>query len=144
VWGLIASLYVGNVMLLVLNLPLVGIWIKLLRIPRPQLYAGILIFGTIGVYGMRQSVFDLFLLWVIGVVGVLMRRFDFPIAPVIVGMILGPISEKNLLRALEIAQGDWTVFVRQPICLTLLVVTLLVLVLPRIMRRRGLVLGEDD
>jgi putative tricarboxylic transport membrane protein len=78
VWALIASLYIGNVMLLVLNLPLVGLWVKLLKIPKPQLYAGILIFATVGAYGMRQSAFDLFLLYGIGLLGVLMRRFDFP------------------------------------------------------------------
>jgi hypothetical protein len=77
-------------MLLVLNLPLVGLWVKLLKIPRPPLYAGILIFATVGVYGMRQSAFDLVLLYAIGLLGVVMRRFDFPTAPVIVGMILGP------------------------------------------------------
>ena len=78
VWALIASLYIGNVMLLVLNLPLVGLWVKLLKVPKPQLYAGILIFATVGVYGMRQSAFDLFLLYGIGLLGLVMRRFNFP------------------------------------------------------------------
>ena len=100
VWALIASLYIGNVMLLVLNLPLVGLWVKLLKIPKPQLYAGILIFATVGVYGMRQSAFDLFLLYAIGLLGVLMRRFDFPTAPVVVGMILGPLAEAQLRNAM--------------------------------------------
>lgn len=80
-------------MLLALNLPMIGLWIKLLKIPKPYLYAGILIFATVGVYGMRQSAFDLFLLYGIGVLGVVMRRFDFPTAPVVVGMILGPLAE---------------------------------------------------
>jgi putative tricarboxylic transport membrane protein len=93
VWALIASLYIGNVMLLILNLPMVKLWVKLLKIPKPQLYAGILIFATVGAYGMRQSAFDLVLLWAIGLLGVLMRRFDFPTAPVVVGMILGPLAE---------------------------------------------------
>ena len=78
VWALIASLYIGNVMLLVLNLPLVGFWVKLLKVPKPQLYAGILIFATVGAYGMRQSAFDLFLLYGIGLLGLVMRRFNFP------------------------------------------------------------------
>jgi putative tricarboxylic transport membrane protein len=78
VWALIASLYIGNVMLLMLNLPMVGLWVKLLKIPKPQLYAGILIFATVGAYGMRQSAFDLVLLYAIGLLGVVMRRFDFP------------------------------------------------------------------
>jgi putative tricarboxylic transport membrane protein len=105
VWGLIASFYIGNVMLLVLNLPLVGLWVKLLQIPRPQLYAGILVFATMGVYGMRQSPFDVFLLYVIGLVGFLMRRYGFPTAPVIVGMILGPLAEEQMRRSLSISQG---------------------------------------
>jgi putative tricarboxylic transport membrane protein len=133
VWGLIASLYIGNVILLILNLPLVGLWVKLLHIPTPMLYAGILVFSTIGVYGMRQSTFDLFLLYAIGLVGVVMRRFDFPVAPVVVGMILGPMSEKQLRNALSIAQGDWTVFLKQPICAGILAVTVAVLVLPRLL-----------
>jgi putative tricarboxylic transport membrane protein len=139
VWALIASLYIGNVMLLVLNLPLVGMWVKLLKIPRPQLYAGILIFATIGVYGMRQSAFDLFLMLGIGLVGVLMRRFDFPTAPVIVGMILGPLAEAQMRNALSIGEGKWTVFLERPVSLTLLLVVVAVLVLPRLMKlmRRG-------
>ena len=131
VWALIASLYIGNVMLLVLNLPLVGLWVKLLKIPKPYLYAGILIFATVGVYGMRQSAFDLFLLYAIGVLGVVMRRFDFPTAPVIVGMILGPLAEAQLRNAMSIGEGSAMVFVQRPVSLLLIVVVLAVLVLPR-------------
>jgi putative tricarboxylic transport membrane protein len=134
VWALIASLYIGNVMLLVLNLPLVGLWVKLLKIPRPQLYAGILIFATIGVYGMRQSSFDLFLMLGIGLIGVLMRRFDFPTAPVIVGMILGPLAEAQMRNALSIGEGHWSVFIERPASALLLAVVVAVLVLPRLLR----------
>jgi len=134
VWGLIASFYIGNVMLLVLNLPLVGLWVKLLAIPRPQLYAGILVFATMGVYGMRQSAFDVFLLYAIGLLGFLMRRYGFPAAPVIVGMILGPLAEEQMRRSLSISQGSWTVFVTHPISAALLGVTLAVLVLPMVVR----------
>ena len=137
VWALIASLYIGNVMLLVLNLPLVGLWVKLLAIPRPQLYAGILIFATIGVYGMRQSAFDLFLMLGIGLLGVLMRRFDFPTAPVIVGMILGPLAEAQMRNALSIGEGKWSVFVERPASLVLLAVVVAVLVLPRLLKLFG-------
>ncbi|MFT4195248.1 tripartite tricarboxylate transporter permease [Ottowia sp.] len=137
VWALIASLYIGNLMLLVLNLPMAGLWVKLLRIPRPQLYAGILIFATVGAYGMRQSTFDLFLLYVIGAVGVVMRRFDFPTAPVVVGMILGPLAEAQLRNALSIGEGRWSVFALRPVSLALIVVILAVLVLPRAMKRRA-------
>ena len=136
VWALIASLYIGNVMLLVLNLPLVGMWVKLLKIPRPQLYAGILIFATIGVYGMRQSTFDLFLMFFIGLLGVLMRRFDFPTAPVIVGMILGPMAEAQMRNALSIGEGRWGVFIERPMSASLLAIVLAVLVLPRVMAWR--------
>ena len=109
VWALIASLYIGNVMLLVLNLPMVGLWVKLLKIPKAPLYAGILIFATVGVYGMRQSSFDLFLMAGLALVGVLMRRLDFPTAPVIVGLILGPLAEAQMRNALSIGEGSWRV-----------------------------------
>jgi len=132
VWALIASLYVGNVMLLVLNLPMVGLWVKLLRIPKPQLFAGILIFATVGAYGMRQSAFDLFLLYAIGVVGVAMRRFDFPTAPVVVGMILGPLAEAQLRNAIAIGEGSPMVFLQRPMSLVLLLIVVTVLVLPRV------------
>jgi len=134
VWALIASLYIGNVMLLVLNLPLVGLWVKLLKIPRPQLYAGILIFATVGVYGMRQSAFDLFLMLGIGLLGLLMRRFDFPTAPVIVGMILGPLAEAQMRNALSIGEGRWSVFLQRPVSALLLAIVIAVLVLPRVIR----------
>ena len=132
-WGLIASLYIGNVMLLVLNLPLVGMWVKLLKIPRPQLYAGILIFATVGVYGMRQSAFDLFVMYGVGLLGVLLRRFDFPTAPVIVGMILGPLAEAQLRNALSIGEGRWTVFFERPMSLTLLGIVAVVMLLPKLL-----------
>ena len=135
VWALIASLYIGNVMLLVLNLPLVGLWVKLLKIPKPYLYAGILIFATVGVYGMRQSAFDLFLLYAIGVLGVVMRCFDFPTAPVIVGMILGPLAEAQLRNAMSIGEGSAMVFVQRPVSLTLIFVVVAVLVLPRLAKK---------
>lgn len=137
VWALIASLYIGNVMLLILNLPLVGLWVKLLKIPKAHLYAGILIFATVGVYGMRQSAFDLVLLWGIGLLGLLMRRFDFPTAPVVIGLILGPLAEAQMRNALSIGEGKWTIFVERPGSLFLLVVIAAVLILPRLLRKRA-------
>lgn len=134
VWGLIASLYIGNVVLLVLNLPLVGLWVKLLLIPRPVLYAGILVCATLGAYAVRQSWFDLLLLLLIGLVGVVMRRFDFPVAPVIVGLILGPLVETQARRALNISQGDFGVFVMQPISGALLGISALVVLGPWLWR----------
>ncbi|MDH6165227.1 putative tricarboxylic transport membrane protein [Variovorax boronicumulans] len=135
VWALIASLYIGNVMLLVLNLPMVGLWVKLLKIPKPQLYAGILIFATVGAYGMRQSAFDLFLLYAIGLLGVVMRRFDFPTAPVVVGMILGPLAEAQLRNAMSIGEGSAVVFFQRPMSITLVIIVVAVLVLPRLAKR---------
>ena len=147
VWTLIASLYIANVMLVVLNLPLVGLWARILTIPTPQLYAGILVFATIGTYGISNSVTDLILLYVIGTIGMFMRRFDFPTAPVVIGMILGPMAEQAMRQALTISQGDWTVFLTRPISLALLVIAAFALLGPRLYgtwaRRRGL-LGNNS
>jgi putative tricarboxylic transport membrane protein len=134
VWTLIASLFIGNAMLLVLNLPLVGVWVKLLSIPQPLLYGGILVFSTLGVYSVNRSSFDLGLLFISGFLGYLMRRFAFPVAPCIIGLILGPLAEQNLRRALAISQGDWSVFVTHPISLILLILAAIMLVLPAIWR----------
>jgi putative tricarboxylic transport membrane protein len=137
VWTLIASLFIGNAMLLVLNLPLVGVWVKLLSIPQPLLYGGILVFSTLGVYSVNRSAFDLGLLFITGFIGYLMRRFEFPVAPCIIGLILGPLAEQNLRRALSISQGDWSVFVTHPISLILLVLAAIMLVLPVIWRPKA-------
>ncbi|MDO9290455.1 MAG: tripartite tricarboxylate transporter permease [Hydrogenophaga sp.] len=133
VWALIASLYIGNVMLLVLNLPMVGLWVKLLKIPKAPLYAGILIFATVGVYGMRQSSFDLFIMFGLALVGVVLRRFDFPTAPVIVGLILGPLAEAQFRNAMSIGEGSLAVFFERPMSATLLAIVVLVLVTPRLL-----------
>ncbi|MBP0446545.1 tripartite tricarboxylate transporter permease [Roseomonas sp. SSH11] len=132
VWTLIASLYIANVMLVVLNLPLVGLWARILKIPTPQLYAGILVFATIGTYGISNSVTDLVLLYGIGIIAMFMRRFDFPTAPVVIGMILGPMAEQALRQALTISQGDWSTFVTRPISLGILLVAVLALSGPRL------------
>ncbi len=132
VWGLIASLYIGNVMLLVLNLPLVGLWVKILRIPTPLLYGGILVFATIGTYGISRSVVDLLLLYAMGAMGFLMRRYDFPTAPVIIGMILGPLAEQNFRQAMTISQGDLMIFLTKPISVGLLALAALALVGPKL------------
>ena len=105
---------------------------KILKIPTPQLYAGILVFATIGTYGISNSVIDLVLLYGIGLVGMGMRRFDFPTAPVIIGMILGPMAEQEFRRALTISQGDMTVFLTRPLSATILAIALLLLVAPRL------------
>lgn len=134
VWGLIASLYVGNVLLLVLNLPLIGLWVKVLQIPKPLLYGGILVFATLGAYSLHQSVVDLATLLVFGLLGFLMRRWGFPVAPAVIGLILGPLAETQFRRALAISQGDPTVFVTQPISAALLALTAALLLVPWIVR----------
>ncbi len=131
VWALIASLYIANVMLLVLNLPLIGLWVRILKVPTPLLYAGILVFATIGTYGISNSVIDLVLLYVIGFIGMLMKRFDFPVAPVVIGMILGPMAEQAMRQALTISQGDWSTFVTRPVSLVILLLATLALLGPR-------------
>jgi putative tricarboxylic transport membrane protein len=132
VWGLIASLFIGNVMLLVLNLPMIAVWVKLLQVPAPLLYAGILVFATIGTYGITQSPVDLVLLYLIGGIGYLMRRYDFPAAPVIIGMILGPLAEQNFRQAMTISAGDWSVFFTRPLSATILALAALALIGPRL------------
>jgi putative tricarboxylic transport membrane protein len=130
VWGLIASLYVGNLMLLVLNLPLIRLWVKLLEIPRPLLYSGILVFATLGVWSLSNSVIDLVTMYVIGAVGYAMRRLDFPVGPTILGVVLGPRIEQEFRRALAISQGDPTTFVTRRLSLAILVVAALALLGP--------------
>ncbi|HWL58151.1 MAG TPA: tripartite tricarboxylate transporter permease [Paracoccus sp. (in: a-proteobacteria)] len=137
VWGLIASLLIANAMLLVLNLPLIGLWVKLLTVPKPWLYAGILLFATLGTIGANPSSFELGMLLAFGVLGYVMRLFGYPIAPIVVGLILGPMAEQQLRRALSISQGDWTTLVQSPIAATLLGLALLALVVPLILRARG-------
>jgi putative tricarboxylic transport membrane protein len=128
VWGLIASLYLGNTMLLLLNLPLAPLWARLLRIPAPLLYGGILVFATLGTYSLKNSVFDVALMYLIGMVGFLMRRVDIPVAPAIIGMILGPMAEQQFRRALAISGGDLSVFLTRPISAALISLALVALV----------------
>lgn len=135
VWGLIASLYVGNVMLLVLNLPLVGLWVRLLLIPRPYLYGGIVVFAMIGVWGISTSWIDLLSMLLIGLAGYVMRVYDFPIAPVLIGLVLGPMAEKQLRQALAIGQGDPLTLVRSPLAASLFALALIAFLLPLLMSR---------
>ncbi|MGO4124647.1 tripartite tricarboxylate transporter permease [Inquilinus sp. YAF38] len=137
VWGLIASLFVANAMLLVLNLPLVGLWVRLLSIPRPWLYGGILVFATLGTIGSNPSSFQLGLLLAFGLLGYMLRRFHYPIAPVVVGFILGPMAELPLRRALQNSRGDPMILVSSPISITLLAITVLVVVVPLVLRQMG-------
>jgi len=138
-WGVVTSMYIGNAMLLALNLPLIGVWVQVLRMPKPLLYGAILVFATLGAYSLHQSVVDLVTLYVFGLLGFGMRRWGFPVAPAVIGLILGPLAESQMRRALAISQGDPSVFVTQPISAALFVLTAIVLLAPlvaRAMRRR--------
>jgi putative tricarboxylic transport membrane protein len=137
VWGLIASLLIANIMLLVLNLPLIRIWVKLLHVPKPWLYAGILLFATLGTIGVNPSPVELMMLLGFGLLGYGMRVHGYPIAPVVVGLILGPMAEQQLRRALAIAQGDWSTLVSTPLAASLLGIAALALIVPMILRWIG-------
>jgi putative tricarboxylic transport membrane protein len=129
-------LFTSNV-LLVLNLPLLGLWVRLLTIPRPWLYAGILLFATLGTIGANPSLVELGMLLAFGLMGYALRVFDFPIAPVVVGLILGPMAEQQLRRALAISQGDVGVLFTSPIAAVLLAAAAVALILPIVLRARG-------
>jgi putative tricarboxylic transport membrane protein len=144
VWGLIASLFIANTMLLVLNLPLVGLWVRLLAIPQPWLYAGILVFATMGTIAAKPSVVELSMLSAFGVMGFVMRRSDYPVAPVVVGLILGPVAEAQLRRALQISLGDPTVLVQSPISATLLAIAFIALLAPFVLRGMSRFKASED
>ena len=135
VWGLIASLYAGNVMLLALNLPLAPLWARLLAIPRPLLAAAVVLFATVGTYSLNGSLFDVGLMYGIGLVGFAMRRLDVPVAPAVIGLILGPLAEQQLRRALAIAEGNAAVFFTRPLSAALLLLAVAALLLPWLLRR---------
>ncbi len=138
-WGMIASMWVGNVILVLLNLPLIGIWVRLLRMPYRFLYPAIMLFCCIGVYSLSNQMMDVVLTAVFGLLGYLFIKLDCEPAPLLLGFILGPMMEENLRRAMLISRGDWSVFVKRPLSLTLLIVAivlLLMIIAPQIRRTR--------
>ena len=136
VWAIVASMYVGNVVLLVLNLPLVGLFVKLLAIPTPLLFSGVLAFVVLGAYALSFSIFSMLLVLVFGGLGYLMQEYDFPLAPAVLALVLEPLIETNLRRALQIAGGDVTVFIDRGASLVLLIVCVTVVVAPLLLRLR--------
>jgi putative tricarboxylic transport membrane protein len=134
VWTLIASLFIGNALLLVINLPLVGLWAKLLDIPAPYLYGGIVTFAMVGAYVLNNSAFDLWAAVVIGILGLLFRKFGYPVTPLILGVILGPMAEQEFRRALQSAAGDWGVLVSTPFTISIYVLLALVLIAPQVLK----------
>jgi putative tricarboxylic transport membrane protein len=139
VWGVIASMYIGNVMLLILNLPLIGIWVRLIRIRYEILGPATLFFAMIGVYAAEAKLFDVYVMIAAGVVGYVLRKLKFPEGPMILGLVLGPMLEEQVRRSLTLSLGDPTIFLTRPISGTIMVIAVLCLLLPLFnrLRRRG-------
>jgi TctA family transporter len=127
-WGLIASMWIGNVMLLVLNLPLIGMWVSLLKLSYRLLFPAIMVFSSIGIYSVNNSSFDIYLMAIFGILGIVWRILDCSPVPMMLGFVLGPMVEENLRRALQVSRGDPTVFVTRPISLGFIVTTVLILI----------------
>ena len=146
-WGLIASMWVGNLMLVILNLPLIGIWIRLLRVPYRFLFPAILVFCAIGLYTLNNNPFDVYMGALFGVIGIAFYKFGCEPAPLLLGFILGPMMEENLRRALLLSRGDWTTFATRPLSAGLLLAALALLVvvsLPSIKSKREEAFAEPD
>src|SRR5246127_1091175 len=147
VWGMIASMGVGNLMLIIINLPLVGVWVRLLRVPYRLMFPSIVVFCAIGIYSINNAPMDVVLAGIFGLVGYWLIKHDFEPAPLLLGMVLGPLMEENLRRALLISRGDWSVFVTRPLSAALLAIAagLLVLaVLPTLRAKRDEVFTESE
>ena len=145
-WGLIASMWVGNAMLVILNLPLIGIWIKLLTVPYKFLFPAITLFCCIGVYSLNNNNFDVYMTAIFAVVGYVFYKLSCEAAPLLLGFILGPMMEENLRRALLLARGDWTAFVTRPLSAGLLAVSALMIIivlLPSISKKREATFHEE-
>jgi TctA family transporter len=145
-WGLIASMWIGNAMLVVLNLPLIGIWIKLLTVPYRWLFPSIVLFCAIGVFSTNNTTFDIWMVAMFGFLGYLFIKLGTEPAPLLLGFILGPMMEEYLRRALLLSRGDWSVLVTRPLSAGLLLAAVLLLVivlLPSVSKKRETVFVED-
>ena len=143
-WGLIASMWIGNMMLVVLNLPLVGLWVSLLKIPYRLLFPGIMVFSAIGIYSSNNVSFDVYLAAIFGILGIVWRLLGCSPIPLLLGFVLGPMMEENLRRALQVSDGDPSVFVTRPLSLAFIIATLLILivmVMPAVRKRRDDIAG---
>ncbi|MBV8746761.1 MAG: tripartite tricarboxylate transporter permease [Xanthobacteraceae bacterium] len=139
-WGLVASMWIGNLMLVVLNLPLIGLWVKLLTVPYRLLFPAIMAFSAIGIYSVNNSSFEIYLTALFGVLGFVWSKLGFPPAPLLLGFVLGPMMEENLRRAMLMAKGDPSVFVTRPISLAFIIITigiLVVMIAPAVRKRRA-------
>jgi putative tricarboxylic transport membrane protein len=145
-WGLVASMWIGNLMLVVLNLPLIGIWTRLLAVPYRLLFPVVLLLCCIGLYTLNNDNFDVYLSVVFGLLGYVFYKLGCEPAPLLLGFILGPMMEENLRRALLLSRGDWSAFVTRPLSAGLLLTSLamvVVVMLPAIRSRRGVAFQED-
>src|SRR5690606_37268318 len=146
-WGLIASMWIGNLMLVVLNLPLVGLWVKLLKIPYRILFPAILVFCSIGVYSLNYNVFDIYVTVAFGFIGYLWGKLGCEGAPLLLGLVLGPMMEENFRRALLLSRGDFMTFIERPLSATLLGLALalvLLIALPAIRQKRAETFTEEE
>jgi putative tricarboxylic transport membrane protein len=145
-WGLVASMWVGNLMLVVLNLPMIGIWIKLLQVPYRLLYPAILLFCGIGVYSTNNASLDVVMTAIFGFLGVVFVKLECEPAPLLLGFVLGPLMEENLRRAMLLSRGDPTVFFTRPISLAMLIAAaglLLLIIIPNFRKTRAAAFQEE-
>jgi TctA family transporter len=146
-WGIIVSMWVGNLLLVILNLPLIGLWVKLLKVPYFILFPAILAFSAIGIYSINSNAFDLFAVAVFGLLGYVLVKCECEPAPLLLGFVLGPMLEEHMRRAMIISKGDPTVFVTRPLSLALLILAvgvLVVVLLPNVAKKRQQVFVEED
>jgi putative tricarboxylic transport membrane protein len=143
-WGLVASMWIGNLMLVILNLPLIGVWVKLLQLPYRLLFPAIMAFSAVGIYSVNNSSFEIYVTALFGVVGYVCMQLGFPLAPMLLGFVLGPMMEENLRRSMLMSGGDASVFVTRPISLAFMLATVLILVVmlaPVVRARRSAIAG---
>jgi putative tricarboxylic transport membrane protein len=145
-WGLIASMFIGNLMLLILNMPLVKVFAKIIQTPKKYLLPIIIAISFFGVYAVQYTTFDLFLLLACGVIGYLLSRNDYPVAPLVLALVLGPMIENNMRRALTISNGDFLIFVTKPLSLAFIIIAVLWLVIPLLMKLKGrnVIVNEEE
>jgi putative tricarboxylic transport membrane protein len=146
-WGAVTSMYLGNAMLLVLNLPLIGLWVKILKVPYPILFPLILLFCLIGAYSLNNSVVEVLIMVIFGIVGYLFKKFEYEGAPLVLALVLGPMLEAALRRSLLLSAGNPLIFFTRPISATLMIVSFLLLVsplVPRLKKQRAVIAKGED
>ncbi|HLU02508.1 MAG TPA: tripartite tricarboxylate transporter permease [Advenella sp.] len=146
-WGLIVSMSIGNMMLVILNLPLVGLWVKLLKVPYRVLFPAIVLFCSIGVYSLNYNVFDIYVMAIFGIIGYFWSKLKCEGAPLLLGLVLGPMMEENFRRALLLSRGDFTTFVTRPLSMSLLIaaaILVVIVAIPSIRKKREETFVEED